>query len=129
MELWHALYNNSRHEFSFDFSNKVSSNPAGSYVVNRHRFSIKEMRYECSVRQLLVEIETVSRELNRDTEYEYLLGEREVLEMKNAVLAGTLTLSPLKIVVVENSSEPLFGFGGVSWTAESFFFYLCRARR
>lgn len=62
----------------------MSSNPAGSYVVNRHRLSIKDTRYECSVRQLLVEIETVSRELNRDTEYEYLLGEREVLEMKNA---------------------------------------------
>ena len=75
-------------------------------MVNRHRLSIKEMRYECSVRQLLVEIETVSRELNRDTEYSYLLGEREVLEMKNAVLAGTLTLSPLKIVVVEKD-DPL----------------------
>lgn len=84
------------------------------------------MRYECSVRQLLVEIETVSRELNRDTEYEYLLGEREVLEIKNA---GTFML---KIVVVEkddplqNNFSVLVEFPGLP---NLIFFYLCRARR
>jgi len=35
-----------------------------------------------------------------------LLGERDVLEMKNAVLAETLTLSELEIVVVEKD-DPL----------------------
>ena len=69
------------------------------------------MRYECSIHQLLVEIETMSHELNRDTEYSYLL----------------------KIVVVEkddplqNNFLVLAKFPGLSNLF--FFLNLCQAQR
>ena len=48
--------------------------------------------------------------------------EREVLEIKNAVLAGTLTLSTLQIVVAENLFRITFQFWWSFLDCRIFFF-------
>lgn len=86
------------HGFSF-----VGSILAGSHVANSKRQGLWGMRYECSMRQLLLEIEAV-RELSRKEDSP--LGESEVNEIQKAVLAGTYTFSPFRIVVLKKD-DPL----------------------
>ena len=62
-----------------------------------------DMRYECSIRQLLLEIGAV-RELSRKEDS--ALEETEVLEIQKAVLAFTYTFSPFRIVVLKKD-DPL----------------------
>lgn len=74
-------------------------------MANSQRQGLLDMRYECSIRQLLLEIGAV-RELSRKEDS--ALEETEVLEIQKAVLAGTYTFSPFRIVVCfeERRSSP-----------------------
>lgn len=86
-----------------DFHFFAGSTPAGSHVANSQRQGLWDMRYECSIRQLLLEIGAV-RELSRKEDS--ALEETEVLEINKAVLAGTYTFYPFRIVVLKKD-DPL----------------------
>jgi len=78
------------------------------------------MKYECSVRQLALEIENVYNELRREKE-DYPLEETDVLEIQKAVLAENSSLSPLKLVSFDKEDPELEQFDSV--TVRSFFIH------
>lgn len=76
------------------------------------------MKYECSVRQLALEIENVYNELRREKE-DYPLEETDVLEIQKA--SENSSLSPLKLVSFDKEDPELEQFDSV--TVRSFFIH------
>lgn len=72
------------------------------------------MKYECSVRQLALEIENVYNELRREKE-DYPLEETDVLEIKKAVLAENSSLSPRKLVSFDKEDPDKEQFDSVTF--------------